>query len=286
MSREDLDAALGVVVFVDEALSRARSFVDVGRSGLARAALRRASDALRHEEEERRESYVAGVTALCKRERDIALVAEDGEAASEAIVALAEAIHGANTALVFSFLNSQATALYEYGRDRCGTVHLEALIALRHKILALATSNDERGASHSNLGIALQTLGKRESGTARLEEAVAAFQAALEEFKQARAPLDWAKTQNNLGIALQTLGERESGTARLEEAVAAYRAALEEFKQAHAPCDWAKTHENIGTALQTLGERESAAARPESGTQIARHLSRSVSRNASSLSTT
>ena len=82
--------------------------------------------------------------------------------------------------------------------------------------------------TQNNLGNALRTLGERESGTARLEEAVAAYRAALEEWTRERVPLDWAMTQNNLGTALWTLGERESGTARLEEAVAAYRAALEE----------------------------------------------------------
>ena len=71
-----------------------------------------------------------------------------------------------------------------------------------------------------------RTLGERESGTARLEEAVAAYREALQEKTRERVPLDWAMTQNNLGTALQTLGERESGTARLEEAVAAFRAAL------------------------------------------------------------
>ena len=51
-----------------------------------------------------------------------------GEAAGDAIVALAEALHGANAALVFEFLNSEATTLYEYGRDRSSNVHLAALI--------------------------------------------------------------------------------------------------------------------------------------------------------------
>jgi hypothetical protein len=69
----------------------------------------------------------------------------------------------------------------------------------------------------------------RWSGTARLEEAVAACRAALQERTRERVPLDWAMTQNNLGTALRTLGARESGTARLEEAVAAYRAALQEY---------------------------------------------------------
>jgi len=67
--------------------------------------------------------------------------------------------------------------------------------------------------TQSNLGHALAALGERESGTARLEEAVAAYRAALEEYKRDRVPLDWATTQNNLGLALAALGERESGTA-------------------------------------------------------------------------
>ena len=71
-------------------------------------------------------------------------------------------------------------------------------------------------------GNALKTLGERESGTKRLEEAVAAYRAALEERTRDRVPLDWARTQMNLGAALAALGERESGTVRLEEAVAAW----------------------------------------------------------------
>ena len=40
-------------------------------------------------------------------------------------------------------------------------------------------------------------LGERESGTARLEEAVAAYRAALEECTRERVPLDWARAQVN-----------------------------------------------------------------------------------------
>jgi hypothetical protein len=67
--------------------------------------------------------------------------------------------------------------------------------------------------TQNNLGNALARLGERESGTARLEEAVTAFRAALAERTRERVPLDWAMTQSNLGNALQTLGARESGTA-------------------------------------------------------------------------
>jgi hypothetical protein len=81
----------------------------------------------------------------------------------------------------------------------------------------------------------------------RLEQAVAAYRAALEERTRDRVPLQWAGTQNNLGTALATLGERESGTARLEEAVAAYRAALEERTRDRVPLQWAGTQMNLGT---------------------------------------
>ncbi len=53
--------------------------------------------------------------------------------------------------------------------------------------------------TQNNLGNALLRLGERESGTARLEEAVAAYRAALTERTRERVPLDWATTQNNLG---------------------------------------------------------------------------------------
>src|SRR3712207_6879345 len=43
-----------------------------------------------------------------------------------------------------------------------------------------------------SLGGALARLGERESGTARLEEAVVAFRAALKELTRKRVPLQWA----------------------------------------------------------------------------------------------
>jgi hypothetical protein len=49
--------------------------------------------------------------------------------------------------------------------------------------------------TQSNLGNALRALGQRESGTARLEQAVAAYRAALEELTRERVPLEWAITQ-------------------------------------------------------------------------------------------
>jgi tetratricopeptide (TPR) repeat protein len=115
--------------------------------------------------------------------------------------------------------------------------------------------------TQNNLGTALGTLGERESGTARLEEVVAAYRAALTEWTRERVPLQWATTQNNLGIALMRLGESESGTARLEEAVAAYRAALTEYTRERLPYYWARTQQNLAIAFRVLAARTTGDAR-------------------------
>ena len=57
----------------------------------------------------------------------------------------------------------------------------------------------EWASTQSNLGNVLTTLGARERGTERLEQAVTAFTEALKEITPERVPLEWAGTQNNLG---------------------------------------------------------------------------------------
>ena len=99
---------------------------------------------------------------------------------------------------------------------------------------------DSQAGTQNNLGNALQELGQRESGTARLEEAVAACRAALEERSRDRVPLQWATTQNNVGNALQALGQGESGTARLQEAIRSWDACLTVASSAWLP-EWVQT---------------------------------------------
>jgi tetratricopeptide (TPR) repeat protein len=101
----------------------------------------------------------------------------------------------------------------------------------------------------------LWRLGERESGTGRLEEAVAAHREALKERTRERVPLQWAATQMNLGAALSSLGERESGTGRLEEAVAAHREALKEYTKEAAPYWHNIAQQNLGRANALLGQR-------------------------------
>ena len=86
-----------------------------------------------------------------------------------------------------------------------------------------------------NLGTALQALGERESGTARLEEAAAAFREALQERTRARAPLDWAGSQMNLALAYRALYDKSAEPRHLDNALAAIAAAVDGYRKAKAP---------------------------------------------------
>lgn len=250
-------------VIVDNALAGAKAQVDAGRSGLARATLRHAAEAMRHEEEERRGRYVAGVTLLYSRERDIALAAYDGEAAAATVLALAEAVHGGNWEAAAGMLATQAAALHEYGRDRGSNVHLVAEISIWRELATGTASAEQCDAVLLNLSAALFTLGEREIETTRLEEAVVLLKLLLENHSCESASLSLAAIRNDLGNSLWRLGEREAGTARLEEAVTVFRAALAEYSRELAPLSWAAIQNNLGTALRALGEREGNAKRLE-----------------------
>ena len=104
--------------------------------------------------------------------------------------------------------------------------------------------------TQNNLGAALATLGAREDGTERLEQAVTAYNAALEVRTREQVPLDWANTQDNLGDALVFLGNRESRTGSLELAANAYRAALEVFTPEHM--NWATTQRKLMLVEETI----------------------------------
>lgn len=94
--------------------------------------------------------------------------------------------------------------------------------------------------------------------TARLEEAIVAYRAALEEFTRARVPLDWATTQSNFGLALEALGEREAVAARLEEAAEAYQAALGVFEAANATYYVSIASSNLQRVEERLRERRAS----------------------------
>jgi tetratricopeptide (TPR) repeat protein len=108
--------------------------------------------------------------------------------------------------------------------------------------------------TQNNLGAALRALGERESGTARLEEAVAAYRAALEEWTRDRVPLQWIMSTGNQGEVLTLLAERRGDLAMAEQALRQITVAFETFRDAHhAP--GAAEYEAHLPAAQALVER-------------------------------
>ena len=65
-------------------------------------------------------------------------------------------------------------------------------------------------ATQYNLGTALLMLGQRQSGTGRLDDAVAAFRKALQEFVCARLSQQERQTRDKLEIAQKLLAERHN----------------------------------------------------------------------------
>ena len=82
----------------------------------------------------------------------------------------------------------------------------------------------------NNLGIALFRLGERESGTGKLEEAIAAYREALKEHTRERYPLDWAGTLGNEALALMLLAERRQDAAMAAAALSQINKAVETMR--------------------------------------------------------
>ena len=144
---------------------------------------------------------------------------------------------------------------------------LRNAVAKLSNLLEAATINmpEHRAALHVTLGNALFALGEREAGPERLEQAIDAFQAALQVYTIKSMPFDWAMTQNNLGVAFARLGEREAGPERLERAIDVFQAALQVYTRERVPLDWAGVQNNLGNALARLGEREAGPEHLEQG---------------------
>ena len=236
--------------FVDDVLARV---AELSRDGEYKVALSEIEEALAAQE--------AQTARLMESGAEVALLEGDTAKAAELLIRKADLDAGG--VAEFEALRALLRGYYERGRDKGVNLDLELSIDIARGVLNRAADPDQRGSAGNDLGMALATLGERESGTARLEDAVRAFEAALEEMTRDRVPLDWAGTQMNLGNALATLGARESGTARLEDAFRAYKSALEEMTRDRVPLDWAMTQMNLGSALQRLGARESGTARLE-----------------------
>ena len=90
------------------------------------------------------------------------------------------------------YLNEAGSALRQQGLERGDNPALQEAIATHEKVLAeidRATLPDLWADTQNRIGIAASHLGEREAGTDRLERAVEAYNAALEERTRERMPL-------------------------------------------------------------------------------------------------
>ena len=198
--------------------------------------------------------------------------AGDKKALTEAVAAYRAALEGRTRERVplqwAQTQNGLGIVLEHLGDREHGTARLEEAVAAYRAALEEYTRERvplDWAKTQNNLGGALLSLADRGGGPwatprERIEEAVAAYRAALEEYTRERVPLLWAIAQNNLGTALESRGwyggEGVSQTGLLEEAVAAHRAALEEFTRERVPLLWAMAQIDLGSALSTLGKWE------------------------------
>ena len=120
------------------------------------------------------------------------------------------------------------------------------------------TAPQDWAMTQNNLGVALWDLGGRSSGEESgkyLEQAVAAYRAALEVYTREQLPQDWAMTQNNLGLVLRALGERSRETERIrhfQESVVAFENALTVLTPKYYPTQNEIVQSNLEKSNQLL----------------------------------
>ena len=129
---------------------------------------------------------------------------------------------------------------YERG-DKLGdnAALVRSIETYRNEVLPAAPRESvplDWAATQNDLGNALWTLGGREGDTAHLEEAVAAYQLALEEQTRDRVPLDWARSSLNLSDVLLLLAVAVGEADQLDTAsMLAQEARAEALQGGHQP---------------------------------------------------
>ena len=96
-------------------------------------------------------------------------------------------------------------------------------------------------------------LGERESGPARLEQAVAAYRAALEELTRERVPLAWAAAFGNQGLALMHLAERTKDAAMAQTAFLQIESAIETLRAGGQAAAAASLEKGLSDAQRIRG---------------------------------
>lgn len=124
-------------------------------------------------------------------------------------------------------------------------------------------SNDrkEEARTEGDLGNALEDMGIRvgeDKARSNLEQAVQAYQRALEILTKESDPKDWALLQVNLALALMAAAEREPGNnfnLLIGRAIKGYKDGLGVIDKAAFPVEWAAIQEGLGLALSDEADK-------------------------------
>ena len=205
--------------------------------------------------------------------------------------------HFANAAAVFppnsehenkriAYLQREANALYRQGNEFGDNRALLAAIEQYKRLIELTPR--ERGPlewamAQNNLGIALRVLGERESGTAKLEEAVISYREALKEQNPRAGTARMGPDARSIwALRSSPRGARE-GTARLEEAVVCLSRGAEGTNPRERAARMGHRARVIwAIALGRLGERESGTAKLEEAVVAYREALKEITRERTS----
>jgi tetratricopeptide (TPR) repeat protein len=179
---------------------------------------------------------------------DFLLATQRFEAAAE--------LAGDDVQLAWPCRQMQAECLLDHGREFTTVDSLNAAVTLCDEVLLplcpADTHPDERAWTYNCQGQALGMIGRQESATARLDQAVTAFHHALDLQDKTRNPFDWAATQNHLGNAIGSLGQRQHDLAMMDRAVKAFEAAIDAPVSNNSAESRASAHNNLGAILLTI----------------------------------
>ena len=157
------------------------------------------------------------------------------------------------------YLRLAANALYAEGTDKRDLEPLrQAAIIYRNLIEETPQQAlpDEWAALQDDLGNTLLRIAARERNAPGFEDAIAAFEAALDvRTRQKDARLS-ALTRWHLGLALFRQGLVMNHTALFEKSLAAYETALSQIKRREMPVEWGLIQNEMGTVHLTCGTRE------------------------------
>ncbi len=207
----------------------------------------------------------------------LAAVASDRASAPEKVEMLVEIAMGLQHKPKSPEHLSQAVALYQKALEICpteehllrGRVHArlgtalqampgdddETLVRARDNyetardILKRSGAPEEMAELHMNMGLVLQSLAA--AGRARITDAIAAYQQALQTFDAAQFPKEFAILQNNLATAFLSIPFTDE-RAKMREALAvqSFEEGLKVVNLIDHPKEYAMLQNNLGNALQ------------------------------------